>query len=397
MPTFLLRAKPLVRAFFCVLYLAIISAYTSHAYADVSDMRAELESTSERIIRAMTEYGELSGDVPSAEQIKKLRNYIANVRDDQVAKTLDDVVNGLASLEKDIARLKTSPPVTENSKDGGGGAENLRSQFYDVYAQCSRTFERHENRSVIFVNSPCSKYEDRVKNRVWNAGNEQEKIEAYQEAIPALREISTQMAAIDTAELGRIHEEVKSFNARDAKLVVLAEERQSIEQRMNPLAEKMKEYESKAESYIDDASLNCRAEGVDFDCGNRCERSVRDPIFGTYRNEPDRRCLESCNFQEQRAIDDLNEQIEECIDERDWAKDKLEDIEYDYKSVQSRVLALYDQYERINDEIVSLADSNKSAVEELDQFLVKLHPEVFHAMNSEFSTYGVRSVSYRSD
>ena len=66
MPTFLPRAKPLARAFFCVLYLAIISAYTSHAYADVSEMRAELESTSERIIRAMDEYGELSGDVPVA-------------------------------------------------------------------------------------------------------------------------------------------------------------------------------------------------------------------------------------------------------------------------------------------------------------------------------------------
>ena len=65
--------------------------------------------------------------------------------------------------------------------------------------------------------------------------------------------------------------------------------------------------------------------------------------------------------------------------------------------MQSRVLALYDQYERVNDEIVSLVDSNKRAVVELDQFLIQLLPEVFYAMNSEFSAYGVNSVSYRSD
>ncbi|WP_320838539.1 hypothetical protein [Zhongshania sp.] len=376
----------------------MVSAYTSYAYADISDTRAELERASERVVRAWTEYGELTGDAPSAEQITNLRTYVANVADDQVAKTLDDVVSELTSLEKKIVRWKILPSASnESGGASNGGLETLRGQFNDVGSRCSKQFYSDKVFQEVFSSSPCLEYTERFDNAIYHVENNAEKIQAYQEGIASLTKIYRQVADLDAAELGRIHEKVKSFNARDAKLEALREERQSLMQRINPLVEKMDEYKSKAESYIDDASLNCRAEGVDFDCGNRCQRRVRDPIFGTYRNEPDRRCLEKCNFQEQRATDGLNEKIEECIDERDWAKDKLEDVEIDYKSAQSRVLALYDQYERVNDEIVSLADSNKRAVVELDQFLVQLLPEIFYAMNSEFSAYGVNSVSYRSD
>ncbi|AMO70120.1 hypothetical protein DOK_17720 [gamma proteobacterium BDW918] len=395
---FFLPTKQLAHAVLCVLCLAMVSAYTSYAYADISDTRAELERASERVVRAWTEYGELTGDAPSAEQIKNLRTYVANVADDQVAKTLDDVASELTSLEKEIMFLKILPSASnESGGASNGGLETLRGQFDDVGSRCSKRFYSDKMFQEVFNSSPCSEYTERFDNAIYHAENDADKVQAYEEGIASLTKIYRQVADLDTAELGRIHEKVKSFNARNAKLEALLEERQSLMPRINPLVEKMDEYKSKAESYIDDASSNCRAEGVDFDCGNRCQRRVRDPIFGTYRNEPDRRCLEKCNFQEQRATDDLNEQIEECIDERDWAKDKLEDIELDYKSMQSRVLALYDQYERVNDEIVSLADSNKRAVVELDQFLIQLLPEVFYAMNSEFSAYGVNSVSYRSD
>tara|TARA_R110001592_G_C13087144_1_gene743132 strand:+ start:247 stop:1440 length:1194 start_codon:yes stop_codon:yes gene_type:complete len=397
MPVFLLKTKPLVRVLFCVLCLTFISAYTSSTYADSSDMRANLERKNELIIQALIERGELSGDAPDPVMINTLRTYVANIADDQLEKTLADIENGLASLEKEIAQLKASPQVAEDAKGEDGDVENLRSQFYELYSRCSNIFKRYKKSSVIFKSSPCSEYEDRVESRIWNADGEREKIVVYQEGVTTLGEITTKMAETESADLERIYEQVKSFNARHAKLQVLAAERESIKQSMAPIIENMNEYQAKAESYMDDANLNCRAEPVDFDCGNRCEKRVKDPIFGTYRNEPDRQCLESCNYQERRATDDLNEQIDECIDERDWAKEKLEDIESKYNSERARGLALSNQHDQINDELKLLIDRNKEVVVELDSFLGKLPPDIFYAMSGEFGMYGVNSTSYRSD
>jgi predicted nuclease with TOPRIM domain len=291
--------------------------------------------------------------------------------------------------------LKVSPSLSDDAN--GSEVDALRSEFYDVYSKCSNTFNKYKKISLIFKSSPCSEYEERVEARIWNVETPLKKIEAYQEGIATLTKIMTQMAELDTTELGRMYEKIKSFNAQHKKLEVLLAKRENLKSDIAAILENMDEYQSKAESYMADASLNCAAEPVDFDCGNRCQQRVKDPIFGTYRNEPDMRCLKNCNFQEQQAIADLNEKIDDCIDDRDWAKEKLEGIESDYDSERARGLALSREHNQINDELKLLVDRNKNAVGELDSFLAQLPPEIFNTMNNEFSAYGLNSMSYRTD
>ncbi|WP_235035193.1 hypothetical protein [Zhongshania aliphaticivorans] len=360
-------------------------------------MRAELEDVGEQMILVLSELALLTGESIEAEQITELRASIASAPDDEVAEILENALNAIAMAEQEIERLKTSPPESDDSEDVGDESVQLRSQFYDLYSMCNSQFRKYKKSQEIFKNSPCSEHEERVEMSIYHADNKLEKIEAYQEGIATLTAIYKQLAETDAEELVRIYEQAKSFNVSHNRIVGLVGERENLEKSLTPIIEKMDNLRNRAESYVDDASLNCRAEQVDFDCGNRCQRSVKDPIFGTYRNEPDMRCLNSCNFQEQQAIDDVNEQIDDCIDERDWASDKLETLESEYNSARSNALSLSNQFDRVNDEIKSLINVNKSVNGELDQFLGQLHPVVFYAMNDEIGRYVMNAMSYQSD
>ncbi|CAA0120484.1 Uncharacterised protein [Zhongshania aliphaticivorans] len=392
-----LRSMQSMRAILRVLCLAFISAVTTYAYAETSDMRAELEDVGEQMILVLSELALLTGESIEAEQITELRASIASAPDDEVAEILENALNAIAMAEQEIERLKTSPPESDDSEDVGDESVQLRSQFYDLYSMCNSQFRKYKKSQEIFKNSPCSEHEERVEMSIYHADNKLEKIEAYQEGIATLTAIYKQLAETDAEELVRIYEQAKSFNVSHNRIVGLVGERENLEKSLTPIIEKMDNLRNRAESYVDDASLNCRAEQVDFDCGNRCQRSVKDPIFGTYRNEPDMRCLNSCNFQEQQAIDDVNEQIDDCIDERDWASDKLETLESEYNSARSNALSLSNQFDRVNDEIKSLINVNKSVNGELDQFLGQLHPVVFYAMNDEIGRYVMNAMSYQSD
>lgn len=390
-----LRSVQSMRAILHVLCLAFISAFTTYAYAETSDMRAELEDVGEQMILVLSELALLTGESIEAEQITELRASIASTPDDEVAEILENALNAIAMAEQEIERLKTSPPESDDSEDVGDESEQLRSQFYDLYSMCNSQFRKYKKSQEIFKNSPCSEHEERVEMSIYHADNKLEKIEAYQEGIVTLTAIYKQLAETDAEELVRIYEQAKSFNVSHNRIVGLVGERENLEKSLAPIIEKMDNLRNRAESYVDDASLNCSAEQVDFDCGNRCQRSVKDPIFGTYRNEPDMRCLNSCNFQEQQAIDDVNEQIDDCIDERDWASDKLETLESEYNSARSNALSLSNQFDRVNDEIKSLINVNRSVNGELDQFLGQLHPVVFYAMNDEIGRYVMNAMSYQ--
>lgn len=339
----------------------------------------------------------LSGSQLEEEQIAALRASSTTLPDDEVAETLKDAVRAIADVEREIARLKGGGRVYDDVEETISELEKLHNQFYDIYSKCSSKFRRYKQSQKIFKDDPCSEYEESIELSIYHADSELEKVEAYQDGIANFTAIYKQIAEMDVEELDRIYVEVRTFNVRHDRLIDLVEERESLESRLAPIVEKLEAYQDRAESYMADAGLNCNAERVDFDCGNRCQRRVKDPIFGTYKYEPDMRCLSSCNFQERQAIDDLNEQISDCIDERDWAQGKLEDIEAGYNSERSRIMPLSRQFDRVNDEMKAIINANKSANHELDQFLGQLHPVIFYAMNDEIAHYVFNATSYQPD
>ncbi|WP_159266943.1 hypothetical protein [Zhongshania aliphaticivorans] len=383
---------PSTRLALAILCLALITLFAPLANADTGEMRAELDVAHTRLIQVLEEHGTVIGEMPDADTIEEMHVYIANLPDDQVAETLADVVRAITDIENEIERLKTASPEESDAADSE--LAQLHDQFYDIYSTCSNTFFKNKKVKQLFKNSPCDEYEEKIDLWVYGADSEEEKVDLYQDGIANLSKITKQVTGKGAEELVKIYEKMKSFNESHTSLSALVVERESLEKRLSAIVENLDGYQSKADNYSDDASLNCRAEQVDFDCGNRCERRVRDPILGTYRNKPDMDCLNSCNFQEKRAIADVNEQIDDCIDERDWARDKLEDIESDYNAERSRGMALSSQFEQVKDQVKMLYGRNKNLNMEIGQFLEQLHPQVFGMMGDEFQHYRMNAVSY---
>lgn len=148
--------------------------------------------------------------------------------------------------------------------------------------------------------------------------------------------------------------------------IILAKQKQNKEQERRGLIERYRALESqigeiniqlekrtrKIEANVEEYNEPCTRGRADYSCASRCpDLKERDPIFGHYKNVPNRQCLSRCNYLEEQEQVEADRETEYCLDDK--------------RRLKRRTLA-------INDEKNELINKYNRLVKELQSIKNKL-------------------------
>jgi hypothetical protein len=144
--------------------------------------------------------------------------------------------------------------------------------------------------------------------------------------------------------------------------IILAKQKQNKEQERRDLIERYRALESqigeiniqlekltrKIEANVEEYNEPCTRDLVEYSCASRCpDLKERDPIFGHYKNVPNRQCLSRCNYLEEQEQIEADRETEYCLDDKRRLKRRT-------LAINDEKNDLIDKYNRLVNELRSI-------------------------------------------
>lgn len=319
-----------------LLLLTFIFAWPTNA---VAADKSELYRLSKELVRVHHELDKLESRQIDKSLLAQFQDYISTLADEQVAGLAEQYKDSIANMQVRIKAIKAPPPV--RSKTLLGELDGLRDEYKALLRTYKAELSRNKRLKPIFIVSPYQRFDEQYELDTDDLPPEGKELEVYRLTIGELKMLHEQINSISAKDISNVLKNVGS----SWRLHELATAHTALNKDAMPLVERLERYKREAENNIDDARMNCSAERPDFDCASRCEQSVRDPIFGTYRMEPNFSCLRNCQSREQQAMNSLNSKVSDCVEARDEAREVVRDAKENYEATHPNLVRMQ---ERLN-------------------------------------------------
>lgn len=292
-----------------------------------------------------------------AETKSQLTAYVGTLSDAKVDETARELAQAIVEAQQEIAKIKARQKADAAKPQIERDLDSVRTAYDKRYTEYSIAFDSNRSFAWIFNKDPYQAFNWDLMLELKSDLTTEAKIKLYNDAIEKIDDINRVLNSISTIEVsGFTH-----YKENLEEFARLGELRGDLLEQHEALTSQMDSYNKRAERYVDDASLNCSASSVDFDCGNRCETQERDPIFGTYRKGVDRNCLSRCNAAEGTAQRELADDINDCRSTKRRARQKLDDIEQDANVLTSKIKRLGNEYDDLSTKMGRLKESIQAA------------------------------------
>lgn len=345
-----------------LLRLLLIGVFALSPHALAAADKSELYRLAAEMVRVQNQLDVLASRQVDKTLLAQYKQYIDTLPADQIADLVEQYAESIASDQAKIKALNAPAPV--RSKALLRELDALRTQYQRLLSAYSAEFSRNNRLKPIFKANPFETY-----NAQYGLDSD--------DLPPAGEELAVYRGTID--ELKLMHSKVNDISANDIrnvlksvgsskKLYELNAARDELNEAAEPLIAELKRHKNRAENHLDEARLNCRAESPNFDCFSRCEQRVRDPIFGTYRMEPNARCLSDCQAPEERAMDSLRDQIIDCKESRDDAREIVDRAKEEFNATRSKLMSIDGQLNRLDEDFKKI-EASRQAVSALHRRL----------------------------
>lgn len=348
-----------------LLLLTFIFAWPTNA---VAADKSELYRLSKELVRVHHELDKLESRQIDKSLLAQFQDYISTLADEQVAGLAEQYKDSIANMQVRIKAIKAPPPV--RSKTLLGELDGLRDEYKALLRTYKAELSRNKRLKPIFIVSPYQRFDEQYELDADDLPPEGKELEVYRLTIRELTMLHEQLNSISAKDISNVLKNVGSSR----KLHELETAHVALNKDALPLVERLERYKREAENNIDDARMNCSAERPDFDCASRCEQSVRDPIFGTYRMEPNFSCLRNCQSREQQAMNSLNSKVSDCVEARDEAREIVRDAKEGYEATHPSLVRAQERLNSLRaeaEEVVSIRNE-----------VLKLHDRLHGAIRS---------------
>ncbi len=263
--------------------------------------------------------------------------------------TNEQLIKAAAEYEKKPLAEKT---FIEIEKDYGDMNDTFRNSFSSKRLLKS-----------IFKSDPYYSHKMNVASRLNKVDSFEDKTTVYIQAIDELKIIKQQLDNIsheDAIEIKNIDQYTEDVRDNSIELERLKKE-------IEPVIAELKTLDKKVNNFIDDAYLNCNAAPVDFSCHSRCEITKIDPIFGTYKTDYDYNCINRCENQESNAQSSLDDEVTDCINDKQYAIDKIERLEEQRAPLISRGKRIEQSIKKHEQDLNNSVNNGRKAIQIYDQ------------------------------
>jgi len=146
----------------------------------------------------------------------------------------------------------------------------------------------------------------------------------------------------------------KQEQSKEKEKTELIERYQAIGFEVAELDSKLKKLTRKITSNVDEHNEPCTGGRVDYSCASRCpDLQERDPIFGFYKNVPNRQCLSRCNHLEEQKQIEVDRETEYCLDDKRRLKKRTLAIIEDREDLIRKLSQLANELQSIEDKLRS--------------------------------------------
>lgn len=340
-----------------------------------ADQRQDLQTLSLELLEHRQKNAQLKHENFDSDNMKaELNAFLIEASDEEIDKAYQELKAFLSVLKQQNKELIQQGPIPPPEKTADELALiEAKKQYRTLTEQLNNRLFRNKNLSSILLESPFNMYhQNNIYHKIDDAMSNQEQLLIYRLAVDEITIIQKHLDNISA-------ETILAIQAFKANMKQLEIERNKLEQlNTKNIAhyEKFKTIDNKAKRYIDDAQINCNAEPVDFSCHSRCEISVRDPIFGHVKTDYDRNCLARCNNQENKAQRSVNQDVRECVNDRNRAIDKVNAIEGTHLRVQKQGLRLQQQLTEQDLNVQTLSNNLRQTVKQYEEIKFKTVKEI---------------------
>ena len=123
---------------------------------------------------------------------------------------------------------------------------------------------------------------------------------------------------------------------------------QAVELQIGEINTQLKKLTRKIEANVEEYNEPCTRDLVEYSCASRCpDLKERDPIFGHYKNVPNRQCLSRCNYLEEQEQIEADRETEYCLDDKRRLKRRT-------LAINDEKNDLIDKYNRLVNELRSI-------------------------------------------
>ncbi len=367
-------------------FIPILTCFLLLCFTINAEPRKEIQKLSQELLELAVKDAQLKGESFDIEQANiDINEFIATASDKEVEKAYQELQKQLPILKKQheelLQKSSKNKPLFENQQQVALALTKAKNQYHQLNDRFNIHFSRNKNLKDIFSTSPFKfYYQNSLFDKLNNAASDEEKTLLYQEATKKITTIQQQLDDIPT----QIILNIKAFKSNFNQLKIDQDKLTTLNHDVELLIEKYKLFDKKIQNYIDDASLNCNAEPVDFSCHSRCEKKVRDPIFGNYKTDYDYNCLNRCNNQESRAQQSLNQDVNECVRDKKRAIKKINTIQDDMKITKQRGDRILTMIREKESKIQKLTDITRQAIKSHAELKSNSIEEISESLNILF-------------
>lgn len=140
----------------------------------------------------------------------------------------------------------------------------------------------------------------------------------------------------------------KEEQSKEKEKTELIERYQAVELQIDEINTQLKKLTRKIETNVEEYNEPCTRDLVEYSCASRCpDLKERDPIFGHYKNVPNRQCLSRCNYLEEQEQIEADRETEYCLDDKRRLKRRT-------LAINDEKNDLIDKYNRLVNELRSI-------------------------------------------